>query len=256
MDLGLKGRNVFITGSTRGIGRAIADTFADEGSNVAICARDQGEVDKAVKDLAARGVKAVGKAVDILDDGALKAWVTEAGEALGGLDILISNVGAMAQGIDRESWLSNLNVDVFGLMDMIEAGQPFLDEAAQKHGDAAVIAVGSSASTSASAASSYGAIKSAMVHFIKGYARQNAPNKIRANIVSPGMVYFEGGIWQKVEQNSPDFFKQALARNPTGRMASPYEVANAVVFLASERSSFTTGINLNVEGAIGDRVNF
>jgi 3-oxoacyl-[acyl-carrier protein] reductase len=186
----------------------------------------------------------------------LKAWVLEAGQQLGGLDILVSNVGAMAQGIDRDSWMQNINVDVFGLVDMIEAGQGFLEAAAQQHGDAAVIAVGSVSSTTAAVASSYGAVKAAMVHFIKGYAKQNAHQKIRANIVSPGTVYFDGGIWQTIEKHNPEMFKGAMARNPTGRMATAFDVANAVVFLASERSAFTTGINLNVDGAITDRVNF
>ena len=256
MDLGLKGRNVFVTGSTRGIGRAIADTFADEGCNIAICARNSDEIEQALKDLNAKGIKAVGKQVDIMAEGELKAWVLEAGAQLGGLDILVSNVGAMAQGIDRDSWMKNINVDVFGLVDMLEAGQSFLQAAAQQHGDAAVIAVGSVSSTTAAVASSYGAVKAAMVHFIKGYAKQNAAQKIRANIVSPGTVYFDGGIWQTIEKHNPEMFKGAMSINPTGRMATAFDVANAVVFLASPRSSFTTGINLNVDGAITDRVNF
>ena len=103
MDLGLKGRNVFITGATRGIGRAIADTFADEGCNVAICARNADEIEQALKDLSAKGIKAVGKQIDVMAEGELKAWVLEAGKQLGGLDVLVSNVGAMAQGIDRDS---------------------------------------------------------------------------------------------------------------------------------------------------------
>ena len=256
MDLGIKGRNVFITGATRGIGRAIADTFAGEGCNVAICARNQDEIDQALVDLKELGVKAVGKRVDVMEDGALKAWVLEAGEQLGGLDILVSNVGAMAQGGDRESWTKNLQTDVFSLVDMIEAGNDFLAASAKQHGDAAVIAVGSVSSTVAANVSSYGPVKSALVHYIKGYAREKAAKNIRANVVSPGMVYFDGGVWQQTEQAAPDFFKQMKARNPTGRMANPYEIANAVVFLASPRSSYTTGINLNVDGAVTDRVNF
>jgi 3-oxoacyl-[acyl-carrier protein] reductase len=256
MDLGLKGRNVFITGATRGIGRAIADTFAGEGCNVAICARNQEEIDQALTDLTALGIKAVGKQVDVMAEGALRTWVAEAGEQLGGLDILISNVGAMAQGGDKESWMKNIQVDIFSLVDMLEAGKDLLRASAKQHGDAAVIAVGSVSSTVASNVSSYGPVKSAMVHYIKGFAKQNASKNIRANVVSPGMVYFDGGVWQQTEQANPEFFEAAKARNPTGRMATPHEIANAVVFLASPKSSYTTGINLNVDGAVTDRVNF
>jgi 3-oxoacyl-[acyl-carrier protein] reductase len=90
----------------------------------------------------------------------------------------------------------------------------------------------------------------------KGLARQYAGKRIRVNVVSPGMVYFEGGVWNMVEKNMPDFFKAAMKRNPTGRAATPQEIANAAVFLASPVSSYTTGVNLLVDGAISNRVNF
>ncbi len=104
--------------------------------------------------------------------------------------------------------------------------------------------------------SSYGPIKAALVHMAKGFARQYAARKIRVNAVSPGTVYFEGGVWQLRQKNQPDIYQAALARNPTGRMATPQDVANAAVFLASPVSSFTTGSNLIVDGAISNRVNF
>ena len=90
----------------------------------------------------------------------------------------------------------------------------------------------------------------------KGFARQYASKKIRVNVVSPGTVYFKGGVWHMREQNAPNVYQAALARNPTGRMATPQEVANAAVFLASPVSAFTTGSNLIVDGAISNRVNF
>ena len=74
--------------------------------------------------------------------------------------------------------------------------------------------------------------------------------------MSPGTVYFKGGVWNTIEQNTPERYQGALARNPTGRMATPQEIANAAVFLASPASSFTTGSNLIVDGAISSRVNF
>jgi len=97
---------------------------------------------------------------------------------------------------------------------------------------------------------SYGAFKAALVHYAQGQAYKLAPMGIRANTVSPGNVYFKGGIWENIEENNKELFDQALGLNPTGRMATPEEIARGVVFLASPASSFTTGTNLVIDGAL------
>jgi 3-oxoacyl-[acyl-carrier protein] reductase len=91
---------------------------------------------------------------------------------------------------------------------------------------------------------------------VKNLARDLASKNVRANLVSPGTIYFKGGVWNMVEQGMPDFFKAALGRNPMGRMGTPQEVANAAVFLASPRASFITGANVVCDGAITQRVGF
>lgn len=256
MDLQVKGKNCVILGGTRGIGRAIADTLADEGANVAICARNADQVATAVSEIKSKGVNATGASVDVTSEDQLKAWIKSAGEELGGIDILISNAGAMAQGNDPASWKQNFNLDLLGAVNAFDAAEPFLGKAADEKGDAAFIMIASISAAVADNAGSYGPIKAALIHMAKGLARQHAKRGIRTNVVSPGMVYFEGGIWHQVEQNMPDFFKQAIARNPTGRCATPQEVANAAVFLASPLSSYTTGSNLIVDGTVSNRVNF
>ena len=256
MDLHLKGKNAVVLGGTRGIGRAIAETFAAEGANVAVCARNADQVAEAVAALKDRGVRAAGGAVDIADGVALKAWVAEAGDELGGIDILVSNAGAMAQGPDPASWESNFRLDVLGAVNAFDAARPFLEKAAEKNGDAAFVIISSVSAAESDNAGSYGPIKAALIHYAKGLARQHAKRGIRTNVVSPGMVYFKGGIWNMIENGNPEFFKQAMARNPTGRAATPQEIANAAVFLASPASSYTTGINLLVDGTISRRVNF
>ena len=256
MDLQLKGKSAIVLGGTRGIGLAIAETLAGEGANVAICARNADQVSATVVALEAKGVKAMGGAIDIMDGKALQSWIRSVGEAHDGIDVLVSNAGAMAQGSDPASWQKNFNLDVLGAVNAFEAAEPFLGKAADAHGDAAFIMIASISAAVADNAGSYGPVKAALIHMAKGLARQHAERGIRTNVVSPGMVYFEGGIWHQVEQNMPEFFEQAMSRNPTGRCATPQDVANAAVFLASPASSYTTGANLIVDGTISNRVNF
>jgi len=256
MDLGLKGKNVIITGASRGIGRSIAETFADEGANVAICARNLDQVNAAVAALEAKGVRAFGGAVNIADGPALKAWIARAVEQLGGVDVLISNASALPRDNSEAAWQSLYDIDLMGAVRAFEAARPFLEKAAAASGDAAFIITSSVSAAEAQSISAYGAIKASLIHFAKGAAREGAPKHVRCNVVSPGTVYFKGGVWGDVEERAPDFFQSMIKRNPTGRMASPEEVASATVFLASPRSAFTTGINMLVDGAISTRVNF
>ncbi len=256
MDLQLKGKCAVITGASRGIGRSIAEAFADEGANVAICARNPDQVAEAVKALEARGVKAFGAAVDIADGPALKAFITKAGEALGGIDILVSNASALVQGNAEDAWKAMFDIDMMGAVRTFEAARPFLEKAGEIKGDAAFVITSSVSAAETDNPNCYGAMKAAQIHFAKGVARQGAPKKVRCNVVSPGTVFFEGGVWGNVKAGAPAFFEQMIKRNPTGRMATPEEIAAATVFLASPRSAFTTGINMVVDGAISRRANF
>ena len=256
MDLGLKGKRAIVLGGTRGIGRAIADLLADEGADVAICARNQDQIDSAVTDLKSKGVSAHGRSVDIADRDALSKWVDDAAGILGGVDILVSNASALSAGNTEENWQAGFDIDVMGAQRSITAAQPHLEKAAAENGDASIIIISSVSAAETTYANAYGAMKAALIHVGKGYAKQLAGKHVRCNIVSPGTVYFKGGVWNMIEENMPDMYKDAMAKNPTGRMATPEDIANASVFLASPRSSFTTGVNLVVDGAYTSRVNF
>jgi NAD(P)-dependent dehydrogenase (short-subunit alcohol dehydrogenase family) len=99
-------------------------------------------------------------------------------------------------------------------------------------------------------------MKAAIIHYTQGIAYNLAAKGVRANTVSPGNTYFEGGVWPSIEQNDPQLFATALGLNPSGRMATPEEIANAVVFLSSAAASFITGTNLVVDGALTRGVQF
>jgi len=256
MELKLKGKRALITGGTRGVGFAIASTLADEGCNLSICARNDKEVTATVAYLQGKGVNAYGAVVDVAKDADVKDWVAISADQLGGIDIIISNVGAMDIGTNRAAWEKNLNLDIMGLVHMVEAGEKYLEASAVAHGDAAIVAISSTASAAISNAQSYGAVKAALIHYAKGLAKDFAPRKIRVNTVAPGMVYFEDGFWERIKINHPKAYEAALAKNPMGRMAVPQDVANAVAFLSSPCASFVSGINMIVDGAMTDRVNY
>ncbi|MGV8995466.1 MAG: SDR family NAD(P)-dependent oxidoreductase [Parvibaculaceae bacterium] len=256
MDLKLKGKKAIITGATRGIGRAIAETLAAEGADIAICARNKDQVEEAVAALKKTGVQVIGGVVDIANGDELKKWITDTGTAMGGIDIVVANASALAQGNDEKSWRACFEIDVMGARILCEAALPFLEKAAAKNGDASAIIISSISAAETSSGQAYGALKAAQIHLAKGLAKEHAGKHVRFNTVSPGTVYFKGGVWGMVEEHMPDLFKATMARNPMGRMATPQDIANATVFLSSPNSSFTTGINMVVDGALTTRVNF
>lgn len=253
MDLGLNGRKVLVTGATKGIGRAIAELFVAEGASVGICARDKGEVEAATAEFSRDGRKAFGAAVDVSNGPAVTAWVGEAATALGGIDIVVPNVSALAVSPGEEAWQAGFQTDIMGSVRVVAAAIPWLEKS-----DAGSIVIISSVSGREVdfAAGPYGAFKAALIHYAQGLAFQLASRNIRANTVSPGNTYFPGGVWEKIERGNPELFAQSLALNPTGRMGTPAEVARAVVFLASPAASFITGTNLVVDGALTRGVQF
>ncbi len=247
MDLGLRGLRALVTGGTKGIGRHCAEIFAAEGAHVAICARNGEEVAQTVAVLRGMGVTAQGSAVNVADKAALEGWVAEAARALGGIDIVVANVSALAVADDESAWVAGFNTDMLHTVRVVNAALPWLE-----HSKAGAICAVSSVSGREIdfTGPAYGAFKAALVHYTQGLAYRLAPKMIRANAVSPGNTYFDGGIWQEIERDMPDLFAQALALNPTGRMARPEEIARGVVFLCSPASSFTTGTNLVIDGAL------
>jgi 3-oxoacyl-[acyl-carrier protein] reductase len=253
MDLGLKGCRALVTGGTKGIGGAIADLLAEEGASVALCARNAAEVAAKVAALQAKGVAATGRALDVADTAALRGWIAEAGAELGGLDIVVPNVSALAVGTDEAAWRGGFSVDILGTVAAVEAAMPFLERSTA----GAIVVISSVSGREIDfAAGPYGAFKAALIHYAQGLAYQLAPRNIRANSVSPGNTYFADGVWHRIEEGNPALFAEALRLNPTGRMARPEEVARAAVFLASPAASFITGTNLVVDGALTRGVQF
>jgi len=247
MDLGLKGLKAVVTGGTKGIGRAIVETLLKEGAQVAFCARSVEDVVATEAEFSRYGVKVLGRSVNVGDGTALAAFVDEASAALGGIDIVVANVSALAISNDEASWKTGFDIDMMGTVRLVNAALPSLENST----NAAIVTISSvSAREIDFAAGPYGAFKAAIVHYTQGLAFHLASKKIRANSMSPGNTYFPGGVWDQIEAGNPKLFNEAMALNPTGRMGTPQEMANAAVFLASPAASFITGTNLVVDGAL------
>lgn len=247
MDLGLKGLNAIVTGGSKGIGRRAADILADEGANVSICARNKAEVEAAVSAIGKKGVKSTGQAIDVGDKAALEAWVKHSAGTLGGIDIVVANVSALAVDESEEAWQKQFEIDMLHTVRVVNAALPYLE----KSKAASIVIVSSVSGREVDfTGPAYGGMKAALIHYAQRMAYNLAAKHIRVNAVSPGNVYFAGGVWEHIEKNIPDLFKKAMDLNPTGRMATPEEIGRGIAFLASPASSFTSGTNLVIDGAL------
>ena len=254
MDLGLTGKRALVTGGSRGIGRAITERLLAEGATVAISARGKEGLDEAVAELASQG-DVHGSVVDVADGPALEAWVAEAGEAMGGIDIVISNAsGGGAGKTTPEAFQQTLDVDILGLVRMVDAAMPHL-EASES---ASIMAISTTAALEhfGDGMGSYHVLKAGLINLIAGYSQSLGGKNIRANVVSPGPIFVEGGGWDKIKTHVPEMYDGALAVQPSGRLGTPEEVANAVAFLVSPAASWITGENVVVDGGYTKRVSF
>ena len=252
MDLDLKGKRALVTGGTRGIGRAIVELLAAEGAHVSLCARKPAEVEATVAALTKNGYRAVGQAADVSKSGELRDWVESSARALGGIDILVANASALASGADEAAFRTAFETDLLHTVNLVEFGRKWIEKS--KSGSIVAIASVSGVEDYGFSDAAYGAMKAALLFYVKSLARELAPRGHRANVVSPGTTLFADGYWGGVQRDQPAAFAEAIAANPMGHMATPEDIARAVAFIASPAAGFVTGVNFVVDGTLTKRI--
>lgn len=237
------GKRVIVMGGSRGIGRSIALGFAAQGAAVSICARNPGSLEATRREIEALGVAAHGSSVDLADAKAIEAYVPQAVAALGGLDILVNNASGFGHSDDEEGWAASLTIDMMAIVRGSHAAVPHM-----KPGSSIVNISSISALRASSRSAPYGAIKAAVMHYTASQAKMLAKQGIRVNGVAPGSIEFPGGTWEDRKTSNPELYRATLASIPFGRMGRPEEVAEVVLFLASDKASWVTAQTIVVDG--------
>lgn len=252
MELGLQSKRVLVTGSTKGIGRAIAESFLKEGARVAINGRNRDKLEHTLSELQKKysSKQVTGFCGDVLEENDLVSLHGGIQKELGGLDILIPNVGSgKPEHPDKlflGEWKRLTEINLYSAVAIIHKMLPILK---QGHNSNIVLISSITAKERKEAPYAYAAAKNSIMTLTKYLSKDIAKDNIRVNCVLPGNVLFAGGRWEELlRENKKDVIEMIDREVPLKRFAKPDEIADTVVFLASEKSSFTTGSTIVVDG--------
>jgi len=249
LNLNLKNRNFLITGSSRGIGKVVAQSFLNEGANVGLVARSSTTLKQTVKSLEAVHCSDISFwTADLTNEEEVKDLYEKVSKDWESLDGLVLNVGDGKSQPDPITssqqwdvvWKTNFNTALFSA----RAFLPIL----KKSGGNIVFISSICGIESLGAPTDYSVAKSALVAFSKNLSRKVAPD-VRVNVVAPGNIFFKGGTWdEQIKSNKKQVDAMLQGQVPMKRFGKPEEIADAVVFLSSDRASFITGATLVVDG--------
>ncbi len=258
MDLGVNGRVAMVTGASKGMGKASAMALAEEGCKVAICARNQSDLDEAVKEVQGFGGDAIGVCADVTIEEDLERFYQETVAELGAVDIVVNAVGGAAAGtvdtMSDEDWQLNFDRNLFPGIRLIRLALPGMKERRWGRivniGSVTGREFGPDFEMTRDSLMGYMSAKAALIAMSKHMAIQLAPHSILVNMVAPGIVTYPGGrrdLWSKTQ--SPEAMEEFYSRHlPMGRFGWPEPVGALVAFLCSEKPGFLTGACINFDG--------
>ena len=249
MDLGLKDKVVVVTGASRGIGRAIAHGFAEEGAQLSICGRTEDTLQSVTDELTTKGAAVFAKLTDVTDTEQVEAFIAETVETYGRIDVVVNNVGGSRwtplEEISDTEWHEILDLNLVSAARVNRLAIPEM----KKQGSGVILMITSIYGREGGGHITYNAAKAAEISMTKSLAKELAPDNIRVNSVAPGSILFPGGGWARRIAADPEAMEAFVKSDmPLGRFGKPEEIANVVVFLASERASLVTGACVNVDG--------
>lgn len=249
MELGLHGKVALITGGSRGIGRAIAHAFAQEGCHLALAARSKDALEHTAEELRAQQVQVLTVPADVTIADDCKRLVEQTTQHFGRIDVLVLNAGGAPGGnfleTTDEQWVIAVNLNLMATVRLCRLVVPHMRE----QGGGSIITISSIYGRESGGRPAYNAVKAAVISLTKALAREFARDHIRVNSIAPGSILFPGSSWDRRQRADPAaiaaFVNDEL---PLGRFGKPEEIASAVVYLASEQASLITGACLNVDG--------
>ena len=254
MELELQGKVAVVTGASRGIGRAIALGLAAEGCRVAIGARGAEALEAVAEEVRAAGGQALAVPGDLSLPGSAERLVARAAEELGGLDLLINNLGGSAPAnkpfmeTEPKDWRGVVGLNLYPAVEASRLAVPHF----RRRGGGCIVMISSIYGRESGGYAGYNAVKSALNSLAKSLSRELAPDNVRVNAVAPGSILFPGGSWEQRQQADPEGIADFVKRDiPAGRFGRPEEVAAVVVFLCSARASWINGACIPVDGSQG-----
>ena len=253
MDFGIRDKYSLVTGGSHGIGRSIALGLADEGCNVAICARDKQRLEKVTAEIEQRGVKSMGISADVLVPSDIERAIKAVINSWGTLHILVNNVGGggrwgspVVEQTPEDVWWDVYNKNAMAAVRFTVQAIPFMRR--QKWGR--VVTVSSVYGREGGGRPWFNMAKAAEISLMKTLAMNPdlARDGITFNSVAPGAIMIEDTGWGRMQKENPQEFEKFVAQLPLGRLGTPQEVANLVVFLCSQKASLINGACITADG--------